>query len=175
VFLYKSPQIGQKEEVPIRVISGPSPYRQYVLNTGLLDPGDIGEYASDFPMEKISYEPFDFEGRYCNRSGKPSEPMALAKQAQLLPEQVQNDTRFCIKNGIVTVAIPLPNNEICHVGCDENPPHTIRAVYVKGRDTKGVEDVSIEVLAGRHNITLNQVYEILSKRQFENEGGKNVD
>jgi len=60
-FLYTDPQHGEKIEVPIRILHGPSPLRLQALATGILEPADIGEYASDFPIEKISYEPFDFE------------------------------------------------------------------------------------------------------------------
>lgn len=285
-FIYTDPQRGKMEEAAIRVLDGPSLYRQHVLATGLLDPGDIGEYASDFPMEKISYEPFDAEGHYGIRSERIPETLALAEQCsrlpeqarkntniyvdgerglvtvaiplpdggiakiaynrkpthliksinvqnngdediedvteallcdkrdislnqiyemlvlsrrgistgclsdpvqperafeslaeqtQQLPEQVQDDARFCVKRGIVTVTLPLPGGGTCHIGCDEKPPHTIQAVYVKSKGDEDTEDVSLAVLAGRHNIRLNQVYEILVERNDGKEEEENVD
>ena len=274
------------EEVAIRVLDGPSPYRQHVLATGLLDPGDIGEYAGDFPVEKISYESFDFEEQYGNRAaripetlalaeqcsqlpeqarkntniyvdgeqgpvtvaipfpdggiakiaynrkpthliksvnvqnngdediedvteallcdkrdislnqiyemlvlsrrgistGCPSDPVQperafenLAEQIRQLPEQVQDDARFCVRRGVVTVTLPLPDGGTCHIGCDEKTPHTIRAVYVKNKGDEDAEDVTLAVLAGRHNIKLNQVYEILLDKNDGKEEKENVD
>jgi hypothetical protein len=160
-FLYTDPQHGEKREVAFRIISGPSPQRLQALATGILDPADIGEYASDFPMEKISDEPFDFEQQYCNQADQVPDSLALAEQCSQLPEQVRKNIKIYVngEQGLVTVVLPLPDGSIAGIGYEHKAPHLIRSVSIQNNsDTR---DVTEALVCDKRNISLNRIYEAL--------------
>jgi hypothetical protein len=173
-FSYTDPQRGQKVEVPIRILPGTSPFRLQALATGILEPADIGEYASGFPMEKISYEPFDFEQQYCNQADQVPESMALAEQCSRLPEHAQKNIKIYVngEQGLVTVVLPLPDGSIANIGYDHKPNHLIRSVSVQNNND--TSDVTEALVCDKRNISLNQIYEALVNRNNRKEN-KDVD
>jgi hypothetical protein len=174
VFSYTDPQRGEKIEVPIRILSGISPFRLQALATGLLEPADIGEYASGFPMEKISYEPLDFEQQYCKQADQIPESMALAEQCSRLPEYVQKNIKIYVngEHGLVTVVLPLPDGSIANIGYDHKPNHLLRSVSVQNNNDS--RDVTEALVCDKQNISLNQIYEALVNLNNRKEN-KDVD
>ena len=173
-FLYTDPQHGEKREVPFRIISGSSPYRLQALATGILDPADIGEYASGFPMEKISYESFGFEQQYSNQVDQVPDSLALAEQCCRLPEHAQKNIKIYVNSeqGLVTVVLPLSDGSIANIGYDHKPNHLIRFVSVQNNND--VRDVTEALVCDKRNISLNQIYETLVNRNNRKEN-KDVD
>ena len=158
-FLYTNPNAGEKAEVPIRVIKGISPFRQQALSDGLLSPEDIGEYASDFPMEKIIYKPFDFEKKYADQQI----PDKITDQCGELPEDIQSDINFYLKKDSVTVTLPLPDERTACVTYSDKPPYQIESVCVKENDKEDSEDMTQALFSDKRNATLKQIYELLLK------------
>lgn len=173
-FLYIDPQRGEKREVQFRIISGPSPFRLQALATGILEPADIGEYASDFPMEKISYEPFDFKQHYCNQADQIPDSLALAEQCSRLPEHARKNIKIYVngEQGLVTVVLSLSDGSIANIGYDHKAPHLIRSVSV--RNDTGTRDVTEALVCNKRNTSLNQIYEALVNRNDRKEN-KDVD
>lgn len=173
-FSYTDPQRGEKVEVPLRILRGPSPFRLQVLATGILEPADIGEYASGFPMEKISYEPFDFEQQYCNQADHIPESLALAEQCSRLPEHARKNIKIYVngEQGLVTVVLPLPDGSIANISYDHKPTHLIRSVSV--RNNNDIRDVTEALVCNKRDISLNQIYEALVNRNNRKEN-KDVD
>ena len=173
-FSYTDPQRGQKDEVPIRILPGTSPFRLQALATGILEPADIGEYASGFPMEKISYEPFDFEQQYCNQADQVPESMALAEQCSRLPEHVQKNIKIYVngEQDLVTVVLPLPDGSIANISYDHKPDHLIRSVSVQNNNY--IRNVTEALVCNKRDINLNQIYEALVNHNNKKEN-KDVD
>lgn len=162
-YLYTDPQQGEKAEVPLRVISGISPFRLRILADGILDPDDIGEYASGFSKEQIIYDSFDFETGPSVETDKVLE--ALAAQCQELPMEAQDGIRFDIEDGFVTVTLPLPDNGDAHISFSDKPPFPIRKVCVRNESHKKIVDVTAAILIDRSDIKLHGVYEILTRKR----------
>jgi hypothetical protein len=158
-FLYTNPQAGEKSEVPIRLIKGISPFRQRALCDGLLSPEDIGEYASDFPMGKIIYKPFDFDGKYTDKQI----PDKITDQCNKLPEDAQSDINFYIKKDSIMVTLPLPEQRTTSVTYRNKPPYQIDSVCVKENDKEESEDMTEALFSDKRNATLKQIYELLLK------------
>jgi hypothetical protein len=162
-YLYTDPQQGEKIEVPLRILSGISPFRLRILADGILDPADIGEYACGFSMEQIIYDSFDFE------KAPPVETdrvlQALAAQCEELPREAQDGIRFEVENDSVTVTLPLPDNGDAHISFSDKPPYPIQKVCVRNESHKKSVDVTAAILTGRSDIKLDGVYEILTRRK----------
>jgi len=162
-YLYTNPQRGAKTEVPIRVLSGISPYRLRILADGILDPADIGEYACGFSKERIIYDSFDFETEPSIEANEVLQ--ALAAQCQKLPRPVQDSIRFEIEDDSITVTLPLPGNGTAHISCSDQLPFSIQKVCIKNEVHKKNIDVTAAILAGHPDITLDGIYGILARRR----------
>lgn len=162
-YLYPDPKKGEKHKAQLRVLSGISPFRLRILADGILDPADIGEYASGFPMEQIIYDSFDFEKAPPVETDKVLG--ALAAQCEELPREAQDDIRFDVEDGFVTVTLPLPDYGAAHIRCSDKPPYPIQKVCVRNKSHKKIVDVTAAILTDRSDIKLNGVYEILTRKR----------
>ena len=162
-YLYTNPQRGEKNEVPVRVLSGISPYRLRILADGILDPDDIGEYACGFSKEQIIYDSFDFE---TGPSVEADEVLkALAAQCQELPREAQEGIRFEVEGDSITVTLPLPDNGAAQIRCSDKPPFSIQKVCIRNESHAEIVDVTRAILTDRSDIKLDGVYEILTQRK----------
>jgi len=157
------PQQGEKIEVPLRVLSGISPYRLRILADGILDPDDIGEYAWGFSKEQIVYDSFDFE----TGPSVETDPVlqALAEQCQELPREAQDGIRFEVEGDSITVTLPLPDNGAAQIRCSDKPPFSIQKVCIRNESHKKTVDMSAAILTERSDIKLGGVYEILTRER----------
>jgi len=170
-FLYTNPQRGEKVQIPLRVLPGMSPFRLKALADKTLSPRDIGEYASDFPMEQIIYEAFDFEEYYSAQAT--GIPRGLVEQCMELPERVRSDLVFRVEQGIVVVTLPLPDGKAVDIGYREKTPHQIHSMKFTGSD--GLSDIGVfEAFRPEKNIPLNDVYGMLVSR-INRRKNRNVD
>lgn len=164
-YLYTDPQHGDKVEVPLRVLPGINPFRLRILADGILDPADIGEYASGFSMEQIIYDSFDFEKAPSVETDKVLG--ALAAQCEELPREAQDGIRFDVEDGFVTVTLPLPEHGAAHISCSDKPPYPIQKVCVRNKSHKKIVDVTAAILADHSDIKLHGVYEILTRKRLK--------
>lgn len=162
-FFYTDPQRGEKIEVPLRVLDGISPFRMRVLTDGMLDPADIGEYASDFPVEQIVYKHFSFEKQDTNQQD--GVPQKLKDQCRELPEEVQNCINFYVNSGQVTVTFLLPDDRFTIVTYGNQPPYSVQTVSVRGTVSGNVEDMTESLLSENKDASLSQIHAMLISRQ----------
>jgi hypothetical protein len=171
-FVYTAPQRGEKIEVPIRVIRGTSPMRLAALTGGMLDPVDIGQSYCEFPMDRIVYNAFDFDGHYPKMDAIIPDSLALTDQLQDLPHEVQHNVRIRAHKGrdLVTILLPLPDGRTASIAYQRRPTHLIESISLgKGEHDKTEEELST-LFADRPNVSLQQVYEKLvsTHRMSEN-------
>jgi hypothetical protein len=161
-YLYIDPQRGQKVPIPILVLPGISPIRRAILASGRISPSDIGEYASDFPLGSIIYEPFGIRTESADLDEGAFE--IIAEQCRELPEEAQTGVSFSVLPDSVIVALPLISSVIAHVEYGRKPPHEITAVRV-ARDHDETGDGTIACFDKQRAATLNQVYHLLMSPQ----------
>jgi hypothetical protein len=159
-YLYTDPQNGESIQVPLRILPGVSPIRKAILESGILSPADIGEYASCFPWRKILYESFGSQTDY----GDPAEEVleVIAAQCQELSEESQCGITLSMLQDSVTVTLPLPNAGVVCVEYDRKPPYEIIGVRVRSRSDETSDPSVTDLLDKRRVTTLSQIYRLLA-------------
>jgi hypothetical protein len=154
-FIYTSPRKGQFVRARIRVLAGMSPVRLSLLASRRLDPSDIGEPVSAFPMDRIIYDRAPFEG---TPSGQRSNNLkTLGEQLSELPEDVQKKLDLHAADGVITITMPLRGDGRGYVALGERPPHRILAVHLE-HDADDKTDVTSVVIADASDLRLKQAY-----------------
>ncbi|MBW1673177.1 MAG: hypothetical protein JRJ45_05940, partial [Deltaproteobacteria bacterium] len=162
-YLYTDPQKGEKHKTQLRILSGISPLRLRILADGILDPNDIGEFASGFPKEQIIYDPFEFKKEPSIETDKVLQ--TLASQCKELPKKAQDGIGFEVEDGFVTVILPLPDHGTAHIRLSDIPPFQIKKVCVRNESHKKIVDVTKGILTDRPDVKLNGIYEILTRKR----------
>ena len=162
-YLYTDPQKGEKHKTQLRILSGISPLRLRILADGILDPNDIGEFASGFPKEQIIYDPFEFKEEPSVETDKVLQ--ALASQCEELPKKAQDGIGFEVEDGFVTVILPLPDHGTAHIRLSDIPPFQIKKVCVRNESHKKIVDVTGGILTDCPDMKLNGIYEILTRKR----------
>ncbi len=158
-YLYTNPQKGEKIHVPIRVIPGISVFRRAILASGRLSSRDIGEYASQFPLDHILFESVGREAEHTDLTEGVFE--VIAAQCRALPEEAQRGISLTALEDSVTVVVPLLNGAAAHVEYGRKAPYEITVARVTP-DRDQAEDAMADSLGSRRLNTLCQVYDVLS-------------
>jgi hypothetical protein len=162
-FLYTNPRAGLKTEVSLRVLPGVSPFRTIGLASGKLAPDDIAAYASGFPMCKIIFESHD--RREASSAGKLSTFEKLAQQFQELPEQIQAGIELDVEGDFVIVTLPISEHRNLRVAYSGHQTNEIQAVLLYDNNTAQPRDLTRDLLHGRRDLTLKNLYESLLCRE----------
>ena len=162
-FLYADPQHGEKREVPLCVIPGVSPCRTVAIASGKLEPDEIGEYASGFPMEKILFDCYD--PRTSSIASRPAVLELLSKQCLQLPGEVRRAIHFDVKDRLVAVTLPLLHGDTIRIVYDDETPHSVRAIFLCHHKTGQLQEVTDMLLPDGCAATLKSIYETLLWQQ----------
>jgi hypothetical protein len=158
-FFYTDPQIGEKIEVPLRILPGVSPFRTMALASGRLQPDDIGEYASGFPLENIVFDSHD--PPESSSADTPALFERLAEQCRELPGELQNGIQFHATDGYVVVTLLVPCNKTLRIFYCDSPPYALTAVFLDHSGTGRSQDVTGIVPRDGHDATLKDICEAL--------------
>jgi hypothetical protein len=158
-FLYLDPQAGVYVPAALQVVPGISPVRMALLSSGKLDPTAIGEQGLCFPLQKIRYMLASVDR---TTSAAPPVLATLAEQLRQLPESARTKIELRSSTGIVTIAAPLADNHTAYIAVNDTPPHTALAVHVKSTTDGELRDVGDTILAGNHDLRVDQVYSRLA-------------
>ena len=160
-YIYEDSDGDRYHPAKIQVIPGMSPYRLAALANGTIDSASLGEYASGFPMDHIVYDAADPHEDMPDTTKQI--PESLVSQLRQLPKEAQrDDIHLNVNDGLVIVALPLPDGSSVDVSVDLVPPHCIRGVYVRNYIGAEPKDVTAMILAKGRELNLGQTYELLS-------------
>jgi hypothetical protein len=162
-FLYTDPRAGLKTEVRLRVLPGVSPFRTIGLASGKLAPDDIAEYASGFPMYKIIFESHD--RREASSVGKLGTFEKMAQQFQELPEQIQDGIELDVEGDFAIITLPVSEHRSLRIAYSGDRTNEIQAVFLYDDSTAQPRDLTQNLLHGRRDLTLKNLYESLLCRE----------
>ena len=164
-FLYHAPEEGGYERVGLRVLPKISPVRLAILAGGQLDILDIGEHARWFPMARIRYDAAEPNETLPDRPTPGLE--SLSEQIRRIPEAARGRIDISTGPGTVTLDVPLPAGATGRIIVDEEPPHLVRWVGLKG-DQNGDSDVADMIPVGDGDLLFERAYAMLASQAQPN-------